>query len=399
VIVTVPVYVAGASEPAFTDTFTLAGVVPVVVSTVSQLPELPFVEVVTANPSAPGVPATAIVCARGAGPPCTCANVRLVGSTESVPAFTSSVTGIVTGLPDVNPEVEVIVTDPVYVSGANVEPSTFTVTVAGLEPVAVVVDAVALSQPEPFVVLTEIVNGMSVLLVATETVFGSGAAPPLVCENESAFGVTVMVAAVTVKVTGTVSGLSRTPVEFSVIELVYVPGARPFALTPMSTPFRPAAVLPPAEALSQGELCAVDTVKSRFVELVLVTVSVLKSLPFGATLKFSATGAATSIEFALAYIVTGIVTGLLGSATPVVGLMPVIVIVPVQVTPAAGIVVGGVTDIGNVAVLPTCAVVTPEESQPAAQFVCEGVIATVAEKLACAPVLLVTVMFCEVGLL
>src|SRR4051812_9724651 len=105
-----------------------------------------------------------------------------------LPGFTSSVTGIVTGLPDVNAEVDVIVTDPVYVSGTRVAPSTRTVMVAGLEPVAVVEDAVALSQPEPLVVLTEIVNGMSVLLVATETVFASGAAAPFVCVKESEFG-------------------------------------------------------------------------------------------------------------------------------------------------------------------------------------------------------------------
>ena len=58
---------------------------------------------------------------------------------------------------------------------------------------------------------------------------------------------------------------------------------------------------------------------------------------------------------------TGMVTGLFGSAAPVVGLMPAMVIVPVQVVSAA--MPPGVTVIGNDVSLPTTAAVTPEESQ------------------------------------
>jgi hypothetical protein len=70
-MVTVPLYVAGGSVPAFTDTFTLPGVVPVAVSTESQLPELLLVAVVTVYESAPGAPTTARVCDAGTAPPAT----------------------------------------------------------------------------------------------------------------------------------------------------------------------------------------------------------------------------------------------------------------------------------------------------------------------------------------
>src|SRR4051794_23786492 len=85
------------------------------------------------------------------------------------------------------------------------------VTVAGVDAVAVPTDGVTDSQPEPSVVLTLVVNDTSTPLVPTATVLEAGAAPPSVWLKEREVGVTDMVAAVTVRVTGTVTGLSRTP--------------------------------------------------------------------------------------------------------------------------------------------------------------------------------------------
>src|SRR4051812_48138452 len=100
------------------------------------------------------------------------------------------------------------------------------------------------------------------------------------------------------------------------------------------TPFEPAAVLRTVgPASSHGSPGAAVAAKSRFVELVLLIVSVFESVALGATLKLRAMGVATSIALELTYMLTGIVTGLFGSATPVVGFTPVIVTVPVQVVP------------------------------------------------------------------
>ena len=136
---------------------------------------------------------------------------------------------------------------------------------------------------------------------------------------------------------------------------------------------------------SQFPLDGADTLKPRFVELVLETDSDCESEHCGARLKFRAIGLTTSIGFELTYMLTGMVTGLFGSAAPVEGLMPAMVTVPVQVVPET--MEPGVTVIGNEVSLPTTAAVTPEESQLVPQAA-DVAIATVALKLACAPVLL-----------
>src|SRR5689334_6732810 len=131
----------------------------------------------------------------------------------------------------------------------------------------------------------------------------------------------------------------------------------------------PAAVLRAlGPAISHGALEGVETVKSRLVLLVLATVNAgidedpVAAEPFTGTLKLRAVALGTTIEFGLTYIVTGIVTGLFGRATPVVAFVPVIVTVPVQVRPTDGMVLGGVTLIGNEALSLMTAAVTPDVS-------------------------------------
>ena len=114
--------------------------------------------------------------------------------------------------------------------------------------------------------------------------------------------------------------------------------------------------------------------------------------PFTPTLKFKATGLATNIAVLLTYSVTGIVTGLLGSAAPVVGLTPVMVTVPVHVVPEA--MLPGVTVMGKLASLFETAAVTPEISHDVPQAAL-GVMETVAVNVAGTPVLLVTLILCD----
>jgi len=175
-----------------------------------------------------------------------------------------------------------------------------------------------------------------------------------------------------------------------------MPGVRPKEFTPTVTSFSPAAVLRAGgETESHVAFAGVDVWNGKSVALVLVTTSFCEAEPLTAVLKFNATGFATSMEPLLTYMLTGMVSGLFGNAAPVVGLMPLIVTAPVHVVPET--MLPGVTVIGKVASFVTTAVVTPDESQavPQAAF---GVIDTVALKLAWAPVLLVTRMFCVVGL-
>jgi len=182
---------------------------------VIQLPLLPLVDVVTVNASGPGVPVTVIVWEAGAALFCTCANASDAGVAAMVPGLTSRVTASVAGLPDVNPEVDPIVTAPWYVPGARFEPFAVMVSVAGVAEVAVPLAGDTVNQPEPSVMLTLVLNAISAPLVETVT-FPVGAAPPRVCVKESEVGVTDIVAEVTVRVTGTTRGLSRTPAEVAV---------------------------------------------------------------------------------------------------------------------------------------------------------------------------------------
>src|SRR5580700_6813770 len=102
VIVTVPAYVPTGKLPAFTNTWTAPGVVPLPGVTVSQLPPLAVAaEALKAKET--GVLETVIVCAGpcvngGAKPPCGSVNVRPAegaGEPEMLPAYTVSVTGMV----------------------------------------------------------------------------------------------------------------------------------------------------------------------------------------------------------------------------------------------------------------------------------------------------------------
>ena len=99
VIVTVPVYCPTARVPAFAETCTVPGVVPLAGVAVSHVPPLPAAAA-TVKLMAPGVPEIVSACAAGADPPAACVKVRLVGAAEIVPAVTARVTCTVAGLPD-----------------------------------------------------------------------------------------------------------------------------------------------------------------------------------------------------------------------------------------------------------------------------------------------------------
>ena len=66
---------------------------------VSQFPP-PDTAAATVYASGPGVPETVMVCAAGAGAPCTCVNVSDAGAAEIVPGSTCSVTATFIGLPE-----------------------------------------------------------------------------------------------------------------------------------------------------------------------------------------------------------------------------------------------------------------------------------------------------------
>jgi hypothetical protein len=193
-------------------------VVPLAGVAVSQLPP-PDTAAATVYASGPGVPLTVIVCAGGAVfAPCTCANVSDAGAAEIVPGSTCSVTATFTGLPDAVGDA--IVTVPLYVPAGRLEPLTFTDTVPGVASVAVPFEGVAESQPVPCAVVTVVVNAISVLLVAIRSVCAAGGVAPSGWVNESVVGVTVIAAAVTVNVTGMVTGLFCTPAVVAVKVIV-----------------------------------------------------------------------------------------------------------------------------------------------------------------------------------
>src|SRR5271157_894532 len=101
VMVTSPVYWPGESKPAFTETLTEAGVVPVVpeepTETASQGTLFPGVAV-TVNGTPGGVDVTAICCAAGGAPPANWVNWIAAVGAERVACWTVNVTGIWMGL-------------------------------------------------------------------------------------------------------------------------------------------------------------------------------------------------------------------------------------------------------------------------------------------------------------
>jgi hypothetical protein len=128
VIVTVPVYWPTGRAPAFTETCTLPGVVPLAGVAVSHVPPL-VAAAATVKLIAPGEPDTVTVCAAGAAPPTACVNVRVLGAAEIVPDVTDRVTCTVAGLPEIGlpfgPNA-VTVTVPEYVPTVSLDPSTET---------------------------------------------------------------------------------------------------------------------------------------------------------------------------------------------------------------------------------------------------------------------------------
>jgi hypothetical protein len=85
VMVTTPVYCPGASEPEFTETETVPGVVPVVPEdpAVAVSQDAPLL-VLTVNGTPEGVDVTGIGCAGGAAPPANWLNCNCVVGLEMV---------------------------------------------------------------------------------------------------------------------------------------------------------------------------------------------------------------------------------------------------------------------------------------------------------------------------
>lgn len=226
VIVIVPLYTAGARPAGFTLTVRLAGVVPPPGATESQLP--PFVVdaaavKVRAEPLLP----TAIVLVPGGVPPCWNANDNDAGVAVRLgAAVTVNVTGTVTGLFDAWAEVMVIA--PLYAPGVRPAGFTFAVRVTGVVPVVGATD----NQLPPVVVDAAAAKLRANPLLPSATVFDAGVAPPIWKLNDSELGATVSVGAdVTVRETGTLSGLFDAPAEVMVTAPLYTPGASPAVFT------------------------------------------------------------------------------------------------------------------------------------------------------------------------
>jgi hypothetical protein len=107
-ITTCPAYWPGPSDPALTDTDTLAGAVPLAGVADSHVPPDGVVDAATVNGNDAGELVTAIVCAAGAGPPWSCTKLSVVVGAEIEPGETTTCTLMVAGLLPAPGEVTVI---------------------------------------------------------------------------------------------------------------------------------------------------------------------------------------------------------------------------------------------------------------------------------------------------